>query len=55
MNIQTIVTRVRGHLDRQRRFRAAVAEINSLSNSDLADMRGNRQQMLYAAHREIFG
>jgi uncharacterized protein YjiS (DUF1127 family) len=55
MNIQTIVTRVRGHLDRQRRYSQAVAEINSLTSRDLADMRGNRDEMLRDVRREILG
>lgn len=55
MPLQNIVTRVRTHLDKQRRYRTAVAEINSLSSRDLADMRGNREEMLHWARRNILG
>lgn len=55
MDFQSIVTRVRSHLERQRRYRAAVAEINSMSNLDLADIRGNRDEMLRDVRREFLG
>lgn len=55
MDVQNIISRVRSHLERQRRYRDAVAEINSMSNRDLADIRGNREEMLYAARRDILG
>lgn len=55
MDFQSIITRVRSHMDRQRRYQRAVAEINGLSNRDLADMGGNREEMLYNVRRDILG
>jgi len=55
MPLQSIVSRVRTHLDKHRRYRHAVAEINALTTRDLADMRGNREEMLYWARKEILG
>lgn len=45
----------RARLAKRRRYNQLVDEINSLSERDLADMNGNRSEMLYQAHREIFG
>lgn len=55
MSLQNIVSRVRTRLDKQRRYRNAVSEINSLSLRDLADIRANRDDLLYWARKEFLG
>jgi uncharacterized protein YjiS (DUF1127 family) len=50
-----LVTLAKVRLDKQRRYRRAVAEINALSARDLSDMRGDRGDMLYWARKDILG
>jgi hypothetical protein len=45
----------RAQLAKRKRYNQLVDEINGLSERDLADINGNRAEMLYNARREIFG
>lgn len=45
----------RTHLAKRKRYNQLVDEINGLSDRDLADINGNRAEMLYQARREVFG
>jgi len=51
----TLVSRARASIAKRKRYNQLVNEINSLSERDLADMNGNRSEMLYQARREVFG
>ena len=55
MIFSNLVTKARGRLDRRRRYNRLVSEIQSLSSRDLADMRGDRTEMLRHAYRQIYG
>ncbi|MER9657474.1 hypothetical protein NKJ26_29130 [Mesorhizobium sp. M0152] len=46
----------RSHQHRQRKhYNRLVAEIDSFSSRDLADMRADRSEMLYQIHKQIYG
>ena len=51
---QTIF-RVRDYLEKRSRYARMASEIEKLSERDLADMRGDRAQMLHHAYLEVFG
>ena len=53
--LDRLVTLARVRLDKRRRYKRAVAEINALSNRDLTDMRADRADMLYWARKDILG
>lgn len=55
MNLNSLISRAQDRIEKQRRYYRAVAEINSLTNRDLADMRADRSQMLYWARKDILG
>lgn len=55
MKLNTLISRAQNQIDKHRRYHRAVAEINSLSHRDLADIRGDRSEMLYWARRDILG
>ncbi len=50
-----LIRDARAHLAKRKRYNRLVDEINSLTDRDLADMNGNRSEMLYHARKEIFG
>ena len=47
-NIRTIFAR-------RARYRCLVAEIESLTERDLTDIRGDRSEMLFQAYAEVYG
>jgi hypothetical protein len=51
----TIVTHARNRLEKRRRDNRLVAEIEALSDRDLADINGNRSEMLRHVYREVYG
>lgn len=53
--ILDIVSRARDSIARRRRYNQLVNEIESLSDRDLADIRGSRSEMLYQARKQIYG
>jgi hypothetical protein len=55
MNLSGLVHRTRSRIEKRRRYNQLVAEINSLTERDLADINGNRSEMLHSAYREIYG
>lgn len=55
MTLNNLLSRAQKQIDKHRRYNRAVAEINSLSHRDLADMRADRSEMLYWARRDILG
>jgi hypothetical protein len=55
MTLNNLLSRAQKQIDKHRRYHRAVAEINALTTRDLADMRGDRSEMLYWARRDILG
>lgn len=55
MNLSHLVNRTRSRIEKRRRYNRLVAEINSLTDRDLADFNGDRSEMLHSAYREIYG
>ena len=53
--IKSLITSVRKHLDDRRRYARALAEIESLTQRDLADMRADPVEMARTAYTHIFG
>jgi len=51
----SLVHRTRDRIQKRRRYNQLVAEIESLSDRDLADLNSNRAEMLYHVRREIYG
>ena len=50
-----IIAHIRARLAKRREYRRLAAEIHSLSESDLADLRADRGDMLRHVHRQIYG
>jgi hypothetical protein len=55
MILSNIVARTKDRLARRNRYNRLVAEIEGLSPRDLADMNGNRGEMLRHAYQEVYG
>jgi uncharacterized protein YjiS (DUF1127 family) len=55
MIFDSFITSARDHLAKRKRYLQMVNEINSLSDRDLADMRGSRAEMLHHARKQFFG
>ena len=49
------INSARDRIERRRRYIRMVEEIQNLSNRDLADIRGNRADMLRHAYLEVYG
>jgi hypothetical protein len=55
MILASLIARIKDRLDKRIRYRRLVAEIESLTPRDLADMRADRGEMLAHAYRQIYG
>ena len=55
MIFDTMISRTKDRLAKRRRYNALVSEILSLSDRDLADMNGNRTEMLHHVRRQVYG
>jgi hypothetical protein len=55
MLLTTLIARIQDSLAKRARYRRLVAEIDSLSQRDLVDLRADRTDMLAAAHRQVYG
>ena len=51
----TLINSTRNHMAKRRRYNQLVNEIMGMTARDLADINGNRTDMLADAHREIYG
>jgi uncharacterized protein YjiS (DUF1127 family) len=51
----TLINTARDRLAKRQRYNRLVSEIQSLSSRDLADINGNRSEMLHHAYREVYG
>ena len=50
-----LMTRARSSIAKRKHYNRLVAEIDSFSSRDLADMRADRSEMLYQIHKQIYG
>lgn len=55
MILSRLIEQAQSRLEKHRRYNRVVAEIQSLTQRDLADMRGDRSEMLYWARKDILG
>ncbi|MER9418638.1 hypothetical protein NKI95_22120 [Mesorhizobium sp. M0306] len=55
MIIDSLMSRARASIAKRRHYNRLVAEIDSFSSRDLADMRADRSEMLYQVHKQIYG
>jgi hypothetical protein len=55
MVFNSFIQGARAHLAKRKRYNQLVNEINGLTERDLADMNGNRSEMLHHVRKEIFG
>ena len=55
MIFNDMIARTRDRIAKRKRYNALVSEILSLSDRDLADMNGNRAEMLYHVRQQIYG
>jgi hypothetical protein len=51
----TLMTTARARVEKRRRYNQMVGEIMSMTSRDLADINGNRADMLHHAYREVYG
>ncbi len=55
MIFSDLINRARNRIEKRRRYIRMVEEIQGLSHRDLADIRGNRDEMLRHAYLDIYG
>ena len=55
MIFQDLISRAQDRIKKRRRYQQLVGEIEGMSTRDLADIRGDRTEMLRAAHRQVYG
>ena len=55
MIIDSLMTRARQSIAKRKHYNRLVAEIDSFTSRDLADMRADRSEMLYQIHKQIYG
>ena len=55
MIIDSLMSRARESIAKRRHYNRLVAEIDSFSSRDLADLRADRSEMLYQVRKQIYG
>jgi len=55
MIFASIIAHIKDRLSKRARFRRMIDEINSLTSSDLTDLRADRTDMLRSAYQEVYG
>ncbi|RUV57161.1 MULTISPECIES: hypothetical protein [unclassified Mesorhizobium] len=55
MILDNLMSRARASIAKRRQYNRLIAEIDSFSSRDLADMRADRSEMLYQVHKQIYG
>ncbi|TPL53305.1 hypothetical protein FJ937_08075 [Mesorhizobium sp. B2-4-4] len=55
MILDSLLSRARSSIAKRKNYNRLVAEIDSFSSRDLADMRADRSEMLYQVHKQIYG
>jgi hypothetical protein len=55
MLLAALIARLQDSLAKRARYRRLVAEIDSLSQRDLVDLRADRGDMLEAAYHQVYG
>ncbi len=53
--ITSFITNAKSRIAKRRRYNSLVAEIQSLTPRDLADISANRSEMLHHAYQEVYG
>ncbi len=51
----TLINQTRSRMDKRRRYNQLVNEILGMTSRDLADINGNRTDMLQHAYRDVYG
>ncbi|WP_199227005.1 hypothetical protein [Aminobacter sp. AP02] len=55
MFFDSLLTRARESASKRKQYKRLVAEIDSFSGRDLADMRADRSEMLFQAYKQVYG
>lgn len=55
MFLNDLIAHTQDRIAKRRQYNRLVAEIQSLTDRDLADIKGNRTEMLYHVRRQIYG
>ncbi|RWO01077.1 hypothetical protein [Mesorhizobium sp.] len=55
MILDSLMSRARNSIAKRRQYNRLIAEIDSFSSRDLADMRADRSEMLYQVHKQVYG
>ncbi|WP_413991870.1 hypothetical protein ACMDCR_07190 [Labrys okinawensis] len=55
MIFASLIAHLKDRMAKRAEFRRLVAEINSLSNGDLVDLRADRSDMIRYAHQQVYG
>lgn len=55
MSFNAFIARTKDTMAKRRRYNAMVNEIMQLTPRDLADINGNREEMLHHVRKEVFG
>jgi hypothetical protein len=50
-----LIAQIKDRLAKRAEYHRLISDINSLSNSDLCDMRADRGEMLHHAYLEVYG
>jgi hypothetical protein len=51
----SLINNVRDRVEKRKRYNRLTAEILGMSDRDLADIRGNRTEMLRHVYRDVYG
>jgi hypothetical protein len=55
MIFASLIAHVKDRLTKRAEFRRLVAEINSLTQSDLTDLNADRGDMIHGAYQQVYG
>lgn len=50
-----ILNSLQNRIEKRRKYKRLVAEINELSGRDLADIRADRSELLFSAYKQVYG
>lgn len=50
-----LIDHAKGRIEKRRRYNRLVAEIRALSAGDIAELNGDRGEMLRAVYRNVYG
>ena len=55
MIFSTLIERTRDRIRKRSQYNRLISEIEAMSQRDLADINGNRSEMLHQAYRQVYG